>query len=102
MPRLPPLSEITLFRIAQEALTNVARHAQADRATVTLELTVDTARLLIDDDGIGFAPAVEEDTDRRPSWGLLLMIERAEAMGGACRIESSPGAGTRVFVEIRR
>jgi len=102
MPRLSPLSEITLFRIAQEALTNVARHAQAGRATVTLEMTVDTARLVVADDGVGFDPATLEKADQRPSWGLQLMVERAEAMGGTCRVESSPGEGTQVFVEVKR
>jgi signal transduction histidine kinase len=98
-PRLAAHVENGLFRIAQEALTNVSKHAQAGRATVTLEVNGETVRLVVADDGIGF-DAVEPDD--QPGWGLLTMAERAEAVDGSCRVESRPGKGTRVVVEVAR
>lgn len=95
-PRLPPAVETALFRIAQEALTNVARHAQASQVTVTLEHVDGGIRLVIADDGVGFDPAVR----RRGGWGLMTMRERAEAVGGRLRLDSAPGKGTRVVVEV--
>ncbi|MFQ6102094.1 MAG: GAF domain-containing protein [Anaerolineae bacterium] len=92
--------ENALFRIAQEALTNVTKHAQATQATVTVEVDGETVRLVIADDGVGFDPARVARTDERQGWGLLTMTERAEAMGGHCTIESRPGQGTRVVVEV--
>lgn len=101
MARLPPATEITLFRIAQEALTNVAIHAQATAATLTLESGPDTVVLTIADNGRGFdtgAPPKEP----RASLGLVNMRERAESAGGTLRVESAPGQGTRVIVEAPR
>ena len=108
VPRPTARVENALFRIAQEALTNAAKHAQATQVTVTMEVDGGTLRLVVADDGVGFAPSTtlraspahlaEPDGDR--GWGLLTMTERAEAVGGRCRIESSPGQGTRVIVEV--
>jgi PAS domain S-box-containing protein len=98
-PRLPTRSESVLFRIAQEALTNVAKHAQAARATVTVEAEGETVRLVIADDGMGFDTA---KPDEHRGWGLLSMNERAQAVDGRCRVESQFGQGTRVVVEVRR
>lgn len=101
MPRLPPATEITLFRIAQEALTNVARHAQATEATLALESGPDAVVLTITDNGRGFdteAPPKEP----RANLGLVNMRERAESIGGRLRVESAPGQGTRVIVEAPR
>jgi len=100
MPRLPPAVETALFRIAQEALTNVARHAQAGQVTVSLEPVDGGARLTIADDGAGFDPAVPRRPGEPPSWGLLIMRERAEAVGGRLKVESAPGKGTQVVVEV--
>ena len=100
-PRLSPVQEIGLFRIAQEALTNVAKHAQASRATVSLIETGRVVRPAVRDDGVGFDPQVERE-QRRRGWGLVTMAERAEALGGALHIESAPGQGTRVIVELSR
>lgn len=93
--------ENALFRIAQEALTNVVKHAQATQVTVMLALTDDHVRLQIADNGRGFDPAALSPT-ARTGWGLLNMRERAEAIGGCCEISSQPQAGTRVWVEVRR
>jgi signal transduction histidine kinase len=100
---LPPLSaelETALFRICQEALSNVARHAQASH--VLVELRAEGGRLCIDveDDGVGFDQAAAAGRERRPHWGLLGIQERASLLGGVARFDSSPGAGTRVEVRI--
>jgi two-component system sensor histidine kinase UhpB len=100
--RLDARVENALFRIAQEALTNVAKHAQATQVTVSVEVEGGTLRLVVADDGIGFDQAHLTEPDGSRGWGLLTMSERAEAVGGSCRIESSPGQGTRVVVEVSR
>jgi two-component system sensor histidine kinase UhpB len=100
VPRLASRIENALFRIAQEALTNVIKHAQATQATVTVEADGDTVRLVIADDGSGFDPGRLKTADGRLRWGLLTMTERAEAVGGHCRIESHPQKGTQVIVEV--
>ncbi|MGD9029888.1 MAG: GAF domain-containing sensor histidine kinase [Anaerolineae bacterium] len=100
-PRLPASMEDALVRITQEALTNVARHAKASRVRIALSHDGDSTQLSISDNGAGF------DLDRinrseTPYWGLLTMAERAEAVGGRCCVESQPGEGTRVVVEVPR
>jgi two-component system sensor histidine kinase UhpB len=98
-PRLPPLAETALYWIAQEACTNIARHAQASNVTITLENGSGHARLMIVDDGRGFR---YEPGRRIGGWGLLTMQERAEAVGGTLEIDSAPERGTRVVVDIPR
>ena len=95
--RLPAVVETDLFRIVQEALTNVVRHARATRVDILVECRRDRAMVMIEDDGVGFEPdrVVGED-----HFGLLGMRERAEALGGTLAIESTPGAGTTVVVEV--
>jgi signal transduction histidine kinase len=100
--RLAAPVENTLFRIAQEALMNVAKHAQASQVTVTVEADNGTVRLVIADDGIGFEPGSSAKRFGQQGWGVLTMTERAEGVGGHCRIESQPGQGTRVIVEVAR
>jgi two-component system sensor histidine kinase UhpB len=94
--RYDPEVEIALFRIAQEALTNVAKHASARHVEVTLEPLPGGLRMVVADDGSGFDPARAQEA----SWGFLTMRERAGAVGGNLGIESAPGRGTRVTVEI--
>lgn len=85
-----------IYRIVQEALHNVLRHADADEAVVRLEYANDTLRVTIRDNGIGFDPAHA----RRPtSLGLLSMRERATAIGATFEIISRPGAGTAIVIE---
>jgi len=98
--RLSAPVENVLFRIAQEALTNVAKHAQANQATITVEMEGQGARLVITDDGIGFDLARVSAPGERHGWGLLTMAERAEAMGGSFDIQSTPGRGTQIVVEV--
>ena len=98
--RLPPELETALFRICQEAMSNVARHAQA--TAVLVQVGVEGGEVVIDieDDGKGFdGEAVARREGRRP-WGLLGIRERAEILGGVARIDSAPGQGTRVEVRI--
>jgi Rrf2 family protein len=102
VPRLDGRVETALFRIAQEALTNVAKHAHASQVTVRLEVGRKNLRLIVADDGIGFDPGYVAESGQGRGWGLLSMSERAEAVGGHCLIEASPGVGTRVIVEIAR
>jgi PAS domain S-box-containing protein len=101
-PRLPDRVEIALFRIAQEALVNVAKHAQAQEVVLGLEVEDTIMRLIIADDGVGFDPTQTDEMHRRPGWGLVSMTERAEGVGGHCDIRSIPGKGTRIIVEVQR
>jgi PAS domain S-box-containing protein len=87
---------IDLFRIVQESLTNVARHARARRAEVALRRVGESYELVIADDGVGFVP---ESVGRR-SLGLVGMRERAAGLGGALGVQSQPGAGTRIVAMI--
>ncbi len=97
-PRLPPRLEMALFRITQEALTNVARHARARQVTVRLiEEVAQTIQLIIADDGTGF-----DHSGTRPGWGLIHMRERAEAVGGYFEVKSPPGEETRIMVAVRK
>lgn len=93
---LPPSVEAALYRICQEALTNIARHAEATRATVRLVLSPESARLIVEDDGNGCATA-SENPGRH---GLTGMRERAELLGGAFEFRSTEGEGAKVEVEI--
>jgi PAS domain S-box-containing protein len=98
--RLPPQAETGLFRISQEALTNIAKHAGASRVRITFERQEGIFRLLITDDGVGFDPAAQREPVERRGLGLMSMAERAESFGGHLWLESAPGNGTRVIVEI--
>lgn len=97
--RLPPDMESHLYRIVQEALNNVAKHAGASRASVLLRRTSGDVEVIIEDDGRGFD--VESiTTSREGGMGLTGIQERASLMGGHLEVESTPGAGTTLFVRI--
>ncbi|GFO67373.1 hypothetical protein GMLC_09520 [Geomonas limicola] len=98
-PRLGAAREISLFRIAQEALHNVLKHAGASRVSVLLECTDGTARLSISDDGRGMVLSGTAPETADSGWGLTIMRERAELIGGSFRIHSEPGA-TSLSVEL--
>ncbi len=102
IPRPATRIENVLFRIAQEALTNVTKHAQATQVRVIVEVDGGTLRLIIADNGHGFDPAPLAEPDGGWGWGLLTMAERAEAVGGRGRVESKPGQGTQIIVEVPR
>jgi len=96
---LPPLSDakaIGLFRILQEALTNVMRHAQAHTVELTLEREGDQLCLTVSDDGVGFIT----DEGRPTSFGLVGMRERVLIMGGQLTLDSEPGEGTTLSVRV--
>ena len=93
---LPARLEVGLYRIAQEALTNVARHAQAHRVEVRLLTTTAFVQLTIEDDGRGFEPA-HVPTDHH---GLIGMQERARLLGGTLDLRSQPDRGTRLQVTV--
>jgi signal transduction histidine kinase len=96
--RLPPNIEQELYRLAQEALNNVLKHAHATRVTVRMTIEDLRARLEVADDGIGFEPSLQG----AGGLGLGGMRERVQRLGGTLHIESSPGAGTAVRVEVPR
>lgn len=93
--------ESNLFRIAQEALTNCAKYAQAKHLSLDLEGSATRLRLSIADDGIGFSPQVIGQ-DASPHLGLVTMRERSEFIGGRFDLVSAPGRGTRIEVVIDR
>lgn len=99
--RLEPALEIALYRIVQEALTNVARHARATTASVLLQCRADSLLLIVEDDGCGFV-VPEIGADDGEHFGLMGMQERVALVGGKLTIESSPGAGTTIYVEVPR
>lgn len=98
--RLPSEVEVAVYRIIQEALTNVAKHAEARNVSVVLGYRDSSLMAVIEDDGKGF------DVDRimasasEKKLGLFGMHERASLIGGKLTIESQPGAGTTIFLEV--
>jgi signal transduction histidine kinase len=96
---LNPAIKIALFRVTQEALSNVIKHSGAKHATVRLHFREQEANLQVEDDGCGFEPSAAA-MSRRPSWGLLGMQERAALLSGQFSLHTSPGHGTRVEVVI--
>jgi signal transduction histidine kinase len=99
-PARSPELEREAFRIAQEALQNALRHAKAEHVGLILDARNGSLSLTVTDDGVGFDPAEPAVRSRR--LGLTSMEERARAVGGTLRIESSPGAGTTVRLEVAR
>lgn len=99
--RLPSEIETVLFRINQEALTNIAKHSAATHVTVTLEFQPAQVRLIVQDDGRGFnSDQVLQRTNPGAGWGLLGMKERASLIGGQVDIQSEPGHGTRITTMV--
>ncbi|MDT5071323.1 MAG: two-component system, NarL family, sensor kinase, partial [Mycobacterium sp.] len=99
--RLPDHIEIALYRIAQECLQNVVKHACATNASLTFSVGDDAARLEIVDNGIGFDTFEHPlGADEMGGYGLLSMAERAEIVGGRLNIRSRPGSGTAVTATI--
>lgn len=100
-PRLPGPVETALYRIAQEALSNVVKHAHARHVSVLLERWPGRVQLIVEDDGIGFdCDAAGGAARRRGSLGLANLRERAALLGGEATVESSPGRGTTLYVDI--
>jgi signal transduction histidine kinase len=95
--RLNAQVEDGIFRIVQEALNNIEKHAKTNSALVELDLSGDTASIVIEDHGIGFSP--EEIGRDEGKFGIASMKERAAAIGGSLQISSNPGEGTRIRIE---
>ncbi len=99
--QLDPQTELMLFRITQEALTNVRKHAQASQVDISIEYTEKMLTLIINDNGQGFISREKlADLAVKGKLGLLGMQERVELMGGRLTIESEPGKGTTLRIEV--
>jgi len=99
--RLPERVELTLYRIGQEALNNVARHAQARNVWITITYSESRVTLIVRDDGVGFDPSAVSDARHDESGlGLAGMRERASLVGGSLSIDSAHGKGTLVTAQI--
>lgn len=101
-PRLSTPKENALFRITQEALANVTRHAQASQVMIRLKEQQEVVILEISDDGAGFTLAGSVSPEERRGWGLVNMRERAESVGGEFSLETEPGRGSTIIVRIPR
>jgi two-component system sensor histidine kinase UhpB len=99
--KLPRVVETAIFRIAQEALTNVVKHAKACQVTIQVEEVEGHVRLVIADDGVGFDRKILRQPGGQPGWGLVTMRERATSVGGYLSVNSEPGKGTKVMLEVR-
>jgi signal transduction histidine kinase len=98
--RLAPETEAATFRIVQEALTNTARHAHATSCRVSLQRLPNAISVTIEDDGVGFDATENSRSAARRGLGLLGIRERVAQLRGTLRLESSPGKGTRLMVEL--
>jgi signal transduction histidine kinase len=99
--RLPIPVETTLYRVTQEALTNVLKHSKAHRVSVVLDRLKEGVSLIVEDDGAGFVTSDQpQSTPPTRHLGLLGMRERVAALGGSIEIESATGAGTAVYVRV--
>jgi len=101
--RLPPETELVLFRIAQEALNNVKKHAQAKTASITVKFMPALVEMVVEDNGNGFTSAGSvEELAVAGHLGLIGMRERARLLGGDLSIQTQPGRGTKVIISLPR
>lgn len=98
--RLPPAVETTLYRVAQEALNNVVRHAKATLIHVTLDRIDGVIQCRVRDNGAGFNPAAAASQPGERGFGLAAMRERLGTLGGSLRIDSVPGQGTDLVMTV--
>jgi len=96
---LPKPVDLAMFRIAQEALNNVAKHSNADRVEIAVKRVNGLATLSVRDNGVGFDPRRIGASNNGAGWGLLIMRERAEAVGAGFSLHAEPDAGVQVLVE---
>jgi len=98
---LPRDADLAVYRIVQEALANIARHAAAHQAWITLRYRRDELQVIVKDDGAGFTPPAEAaDLSRTGHFGLIGMRERAQHIGALLKVHSTPGRGARVTVHL--
>ncbi len=101
MERLDPEVETNLYRIVQEALNNIYKHAKATNVNLVLERRKDEVVMIVEDDGVGFVPGAKRDAaDPGRGLGLTGIRERAALVGGSVEFETSPGNGTTIFVRV--
>ncbi len=101
--RLPAAVESAVYRIVQEALTNVLKHARAATVSVCVDRRPDEVQVIIEDDGVGFEPGPAVSVGRTPTeprLGLSGIRERLTLLNGTLALEASPGVGTTLFVRI--
>jgi signal transduction histidine kinase len=96
---LPADMEIAIFRVVQEAITNIARHAQATEVDILVSKKADRLIVRIEDNGVGFDPT-QVMNGQLPAWGLRGMQERITLLGGEFYLGSKPGSGTLVLAEV--
>jgi two-component system NarL family sensor kinase len=95
--RLDPVIETAIYRVVQESLHNVAKHAQAQNVDIQMERKGETLRLVIEDDGVGIRAV---SNPLRPSFGMAGMQERVSTLGGQMKVTSSKGEGTKISVTV--
>ncbi|MEQ1699059.1 MAG: HAD-IC family P-type ATPase [Ilumatobacteraceae bacterium] len=95
--RLPPEIETVVYRVVQEALTNITRHARAATASITVIVAEGRVRVLVEDDGVGLETNA---VPGRGHLGLTGMVERADLVGGTVELSSTPGSGTTLLLEL--
>jgi signal transduction histidine kinase len=101
MPELAPEARTALYRAAQEAVTNIARHARADSVMIACTVNRESVVIEIEDDGVGFEPLrLSRPLESGEGLGLLGMRERLALLGGTCAVESERGGGTRVIITL--
>jgi signal transduction histidine kinase len=100
--RLPPAVETTLYRVLQEAITNIARHAEATRAAVLIEASEKEVRMIVEDNGRGFSAndAKSAGAPSKPRLGLLGIRERLSLVSGTLDVESEPGCGCTLYIRV--
>jgi len=100
LDRLPPVIETTLYRVVQEALTNVGKHSRATRVGIGLSQAPGMLFCTINDDGVGFDPSALPSGADEPGFGLAGARDQIAALGGTMRTISAPGAGTELLISI--
>ena len=99
--KLPPPVEIAVFRVVQEAITNIIRHAEAHNVVLSVEFADTSLRVEVEDDGKGFdVGKIDLQSDEAKGLGLLGMEERVTILGGKFSIESQPDRGTHLTIEV--
>ncbi|MFD2214839.1 sensor histidine kinase [Metabacillus endolithicus] len=98
--RLPPRFEVALFRLAQEAVTNALKHADANEIAVKVEVTCESITMIVKDDGKGFNIKEAKGNKDKKSFGLIGMKERVDLLGGKMTIDSKTGLGTFIMFQV--
>lgn len=98
--RLDPMSEITIFRIVQEALSNAGKYSRATQVTLAMDFAAGELTVRMEDNGVGMDPRMLSEGPHGAPMGIWGMQERAAFLGGACRIETAPGRGVSIVLSV--